>query len=88
MMGRGVLVGGEEEDEGVQNVYDDPVFFEGYKRVWSQPNPYNDGIERPALLSLLPPPEQWHRLSFLDLGCGTPCFIHFILFYFSSILPN
>jgi hypothetical protein len=68
-----------ESREEVQNVYDDPVFFEGYKKVWSQPNPYNDGIERPALLSLLPPPDQWRHLKFLDLGCGATSF--FLLFF-------
>lgn len=51
----------------MQNIYDDPVFFEGYRRLREQPDNANDLFETPALFSLLP---DLNGAAVLDLGCG------------------
>lgn len=50
-----------------QNIYDDPVFFDGYKKLRENPSAANDLVEKPALFSLLP---DLIGQSVLDLGCG------------------
>jgi SAM-dependent methyltransferase len=50
-----------------QNIYDDPVFFEGYSKMRRHETGLNAAIDQPAMRSLLP------RLAdkrVLDLGCG------------------
>ena len=51
-----------------QNIYDDPVFFAGYKKLRDEGSGLNDNLEQPALWSLLG--GSLHGLSILDLGCG------------------
>jgi len=50
-----------------QNVYDDPVFFEGYKKLRRNDTGLNGALEVPALHALLP---CLSGKSILDLGCG------------------
>lgn len=50
-----------------RNVYDDPGFFEGYRRMREGPASANELIEQPALRACLPPLE---GLRVLELGCG------------------
>ena len=51
----------------VQNIYDDPSFFEGYRDLRDQGRGLNMVLEQPALRALLPPLQ---GLEILDLGCG------------------
>lgn len=53
-----------------QNIADDPEFFERYKHVWTTFHAVHDGIERPAVQSLLPPRVFWYNKRMLDIGCG------------------
>ena len=50
-----------------QNIYDDPIFFDGYKKL--RDNPYSANIleEKPAWFSLAP---ALCNKAVLDLGCG------------------
>jgi SAM-dependent methyltransferase len=50
-----------------QNIYDNEVFFEGYRKIRQKDGNANDLFEIPALLSLLP---DLKGKSVLDLGCG------------------
>ena len=52
----------------MQNVYDNEIFFEDFKkkRINSTIN-FNDCIETPILLAMLP---DLHGKSILDIGCG------------------
>ena len=50
-----------------QNIYDDPIFFDGYIKIREKKDNANDLFEIPALLSLLP---DLSGKSLLDLGCG------------------
>ena len=50
-----------------QNIYDDPIFFDGYMKIREKEDNANDLFEIPALLSLLP---DLSGKSLLDLGCG------------------
>ena len=50
-----------------QNIYDNPVFFEGYKKLREKTSNANDLFEIPALFSLLP---ALKGKAVLDLGCG------------------
>jgi SAM-dependent methyltransferase len=50
-----------------QNIYDNPVFFEGYKKLRDNPNNLNINLEKPALFALAP---DLQGKSVLDLGCG------------------
>ena len=50
-----------------QNIYDNPVFFEGYQKIREKGDNANVLFEIPALLSLLP---DLSGKSLLDLGCG------------------
>ncbi|WP_433176246.1 class I SAM-dependent methyltransferase [Actinoallomurus sp. CA-150999] len=51
-----------------RDLYDDPRFFEGYRRLRTSGTALNDAIEVPAMARLLPPVA---GLSVVDLGCGT-----------------
>lgn len=51
----------------MNNLYDDPKFFEEYKALRELDTSYNNLIEQPSILSLLPSLE---GKSVLDLGCG------------------
>ena len=51
-----------------QNIYDNEIFFDGYKKLRGRKGNANDLFEIPALFSLLPPLE---GKKILDLGCGT-----------------
>jgi SAM-dependent methyltransferase len=51
----------------MQNIYDDPRFFEGYRDLRDAGRGLNDALEQPALRALLPPIT---GLDVLDLGCG------------------
>ena len=50
-----------------QNIYDDPIFFDGYMKIREKEDNANDLFEIPALLTLLP---DLSGKSLLDLGCG------------------
>ena len=50
-----------------QNIYDNPIFFEGYKKLRENPNNVNLLEEKPALFSLVP---DLLGKNILDLGCG------------------
>lgn len=50
-----------------QNIYDNPVFFEGYKKLRENPDNANLLEEKPALYSLAP---DLVGKTVLDLGCG------------------
>ena len=50
-----------------QNVYDNEIFFEGYRKIRQKESNANDLFEIPALLSLLP---DLRGKRVLDLGCG------------------
>ena len=50
-----------------QNIYDNPTFFEGYRKLREKSINFNECIEKPAMRSLLPPLD---GLRVLDLGCG------------------
>lgn len=50
-----------------QNIYDNPVFFEGYTSKRETGLTINDFVEQPAIKSLLPNLE---GKTVLDLGCG------------------
>ena len=50
-----------------QNIYDDPIFFDGYMKIREKEGNANDLFEIPALLSLL---SDLSGKSLLDLGCG------------------
>ena len=51
-----------------QNIYDDPAFFAGYKKLREDPASLNEVLEQPALWSLVG--ESLDGLTVLDLGCG------------------
>ncbi len=50
-----------------QNIYDNDVFFENFKTLRSKEINFNDCIETPILLSMLP---DVRGKSVLDIGCG------------------
>ena len=50
-----------------QNIYDNEVFFDGYKKIRENPNSANEREEKPALYSLCP---DLTGKAVLDLGCG------------------
>lgn len=50
-----------------QNIYDNEIFFEGYKRIRDNESNANILIEKPALFSLCP---NLSGKAVLDLGCG------------------
>lgn len=50
-----------------QNIYDDPIFFEGYKSLRQRDTGLNGVLEVPAINALLP---SLQGLRVLDLGCG------------------
>ena len=50
-----------------QNIYDNPIFFEGYYALRKRDDNHNILIEQPAMAALLPNLE---GKTILDLGCG------------------
>lgn len=48
-------------------LYDDPIFFEEYRKLRERDENYNNLLEQPAMRALLPPVE---GKTVLDLGCG------------------
>ena len=50
-----------------QNIYDNEIFFEGYKKIRDNTYNANNLFEIPALISLLPDVKD---KTILDLGCG------------------
>jgi len=50
-----------------QNIYDNPIFFEGYSTKRETGLTINDFVEQPAIKSLLPDLE---GKTVLDIGCG------------------
>jgi Methylase involved in ubiquinone/menaquinone biosynthesis len=61
-------------DTPIQNVYDDPAFFAGYKNLRDTRSGLNEVLEQPALRALLPDLE---GLAVLELGCGMGQFARF-----------
>jgi SAM-dependent methyltransferase len=57
-----------------QNIYDDTIFFEGYKALRDNDTGLNGVLEIPALHRLLP---DLSNLQVLDLGCGFGEFARF-----------
>ena len=50
-----------------QNIYDDDVFFENFRSSRSSPANFNDCVETPILLAMLP---DLKGKAILDIGCG------------------
>jgi SAM-dependent methyltransferase len=50
-----------------QNIYDNQIFFEGYRALRERDDNHNILIEQPAMLKLLP---DLNGKTVLDLGCG------------------
>lgn len=50
-----------------QNIYDDEIFFEGYKKIRDNKINANNLFEIPTLFSMLP---DLKNKRILDLGCG------------------
>ena len=50
-----------------QNIYDNEVFFENFQKIRSNKINFNDCIETPILLSMLP---DLQGKEILDIGCG------------------
>lgn len=57
-----------------QNIYDDPKFFQCYKKLRDTESGLNQAIEIPAMRSLLPGLD---GLDILDLGCGFGTFARY-----------
>lgn len=55
------------ESNAHKNVYDDSRFFDAYMEMRREPGNFNDVVERPAMLRILP---NVTGLDVLDLGCG------------------
>lgn len=51
----------------IQNIYDNPSFYEGYRALRQNKEGFNEQLEQPAIISLLPP---LNNLMILDVGCG------------------
>ncbi|GLY84314.1 class I SAM-dependent methyltransferase [Actinoallomurus iriomotensis] len=51
-----------------RDLYDDPRFFDGYRRLRASGRAINDAVEIPGLARLLPPVT---GAQVVDLGCGT-----------------
>ncbi|WP_431929740.1 class I SAM-dependent methyltransferase [Nonomuraea jabiensis] len=51
-----------------RDLYDDPRFFEGYRRLRDSGAGINDAVEIPAMSRMLPPVA---GATVVDLGCGT-----------------
>jgi SAM-dependent methyltransferase len=66
--GEGGAEGGTKGGIEGRDLYDDPRFFAGYRRLRESGAGLNDAVEIPALARLLPAVQ---RASVLDLGCGT-----------------
>lgn len=56
-----------EENVAKQNIYDNEDFFENFKDIRSNEINFNDCIETPILLALLP---ELRGKTILDIGCG------------------
>ena len=50
-----------------QNIFDNEIFFEEYRKLRNNPSAANDIVEKPALFSLCP---ELSGKAVLDLGCG------------------
>jgi SAM-dependent methyltransferase len=50
-----------------QNIYDNQMFFDGYKKLRENPSASNIIVEKPALFSLCP---SFTDKTVLDVGCG------------------
>lgn len=50
-----------------QNIYDNEIFFEGYRKIRDNRDNANNLFETPALFSMMP---DLHGKKVLDLGCG------------------
>lgn len=50
-----------------QNIYDNEIFFENFEQIRSNRINFNDLIETPILLSMLP---DLCSKKILDIGCG------------------
>ncbi|HXT83489.1 MAG TPA: class I SAM-dependent methyltransferase [Verrucomicrobiae bacterium] len=51
----------------IQNIYDNPTFFESYKALRKNDRGFNNALEQPAICSLL---ENLTDKTILDIGCG------------------
>lgn len=60
----------------IQNVYDNPTFFEGYKNLRQGDQGFNNLLEQPAIRALLPNVKD--KVA-LDIGCGFGDFCAFLL---------
>lgn len=50
------------------SIYDNPIFFDNYQKLRTNPHSFNELIEKPTMYSLLP---NLQGKKLLDLGCGT-----------------
>lgn len=63
-------------DNKIQNIYDDPYFFECYQKHRKNKEGFNDELEQPAIISLLP---NLLNLKVLDIGCGFGDFCRYVI---------
>jgi len=56
-----------EEINKIQNIYDNPTFFESYKKLRKNDLGFNNLIEQPIIRSLLP---DLNGKVVMDIGCG------------------
>ncbi len=56
-----------EEIKEIQNIYDNPTFFESYKKLRKNDLGFNNLIEQPIIRSLLP---ALNGKIVMDIGCG------------------
>lgn len=60
----------------MQNIYDNPQFYEAYERLRTRGDGLNEALEQPSLRSLLPPLQD---ATVLDIGCGYGDFCRFAI---------
>lgn len=59
----------------MQNIYDDKIFFDGYKKLRDNRQGFNDVIEQPAIKTLI---NDLQGKTILDIGCGFGDFCRYI----------
>lgn len=59
-----------------QNIYDNEQFFKGYEAIRARANNYNNLLEQPNFLALVP---ELKDKVVIDIGCGMGEFAHFCM---------
>ena len=50
-----------------QNIYDNDLFYENFEKIRSKEINFNDIIETPIILGMIP---ELYKKKVLDIGCG------------------